>query len=101
MISIVIPAYNEAESIPRLYQEIEAAASASEWDIEVIFVDDGSSDGTWAAVEALAERDPRVHAIRFRYFDPVARRAGLPPDVAALVEQLSADSADFADSGRD
>jgi len=66
MISIVIPAYNEAESIPRLYQEIDAAASASEWDIEVIFVDDGSSDGTWAAIEALAERDPRVRAIRFR-----------------------------------
>jgi glycosyltransferase involved in cell wall biosynthesis len=66
MISIVIPAYNEAESIPRLYQEIEAAASASEWDIEVIFVDDGSTDGTWAAIEALAERDPRVRAIRFR-----------------------------------
>jgi glycosyltransferase involved in cell wall biosynthesis len=66
MISIVIPAYNEAESIPRLYQEIEAAASASEWDMEVIFVDDGSSDGTWAAIEALAERDPRVRAIRFR-----------------------------------
>jgi len=66
MISIVIPAYNEAESIPRLYQEIDAAASASEWDIEVIFVDDGSSDGTWAAIEALAQRDPRVRAIRFR-----------------------------------
>jgi len=66
MISIVIPAYNEAESIPRLYQEIEATASASEWDMEVIFVDDGSSDGTWAAIEALAERDPRVRAIRFR-----------------------------------
>jgi glycosyltransferase involved in cell wall biosynthesis len=66
MISIVIPAYNEAESIPRLYEEIEATASASEWDIEVIFVDDGSSDGTWAAIEALAERDPRVRAIRFR-----------------------------------
>ena len=66
MISIVIPAYNEAESIPRLFQEIEATASASEWDIEVIFVDDGSTDGTWAAIEALAERDPRVRAIRFR-----------------------------------
>lgn len=66
MISIVIPAYNEAESIPRLYQEIDAAASASEWDIEVIFVDDGSTDGTWAAIEALAQRDPRVRAIRFR-----------------------------------
>jgi len=66
MISIVIPAYNEAESIPRLYQEIEATASASEWDMEVIFVDDGSSDGTWAAIEALAQRDPRVRAIRFR-----------------------------------
>jgi glycosyltransferase involved in cell wall biosynthesis len=66
MISIIIPAYNEAESIPRLYQEIEATASASEWDMEVIFVDDGSSDGTWAAIEALAERDPRVRAIRFR-----------------------------------
>lgn len=66
MISIIIPAYNEAESIPRLYQEIEATASASEWDMEVIFVDDGSTDGTWAAIEALAERDPRVRAIRFR-----------------------------------
>jgi len=66
MISIVIPAYNEVESIPRLYQEIEAVASASEWDIEVIFVDDGSTDGTWAAIEALAQRDPRVRAIRFR-----------------------------------
>jgi glycosyltransferase involved in cell wall biosynthesis len=66
MISFVIPAYNEQESIERLHAEIDAVAREAKWDIELIFVDDGSTDGTWNVIEVLAARDARVRALRFR-----------------------------------
>jgi glycosyltransferase involved in cell wall biosynthesis len=67
MISVVIPLYNEAESLNTLHAELDRVFSeAGIGPAEFIFVDDGSRDGSWPVVRALAEGDPRVRAIRFR-----------------------------------
>jgi glycosyltransferase involved in cell wall biosynthesis len=66
MISLVIPVYNECESLPRLHGEIREAAQRAALDVEVVFVDDGSRDRSWEAIAGLARRDARVRAVRFR-----------------------------------
>lgn len=65
-ISVVIPVYNEEESIQPLYDALTAQLNTIGQPYEVIFVDDGSRDGSFDRVTALHERDPRVRAIRFR-----------------------------------
>jgi glycosyltransferase involved in cell wall biosynthesis len=67
MISVVIPVYNEEGSLESLHRELsQAFARGVPGSVEFIFVDDGSRDGSWAALQRLAVRDPRVRAIRFR-----------------------------------
>ncbi|OJW22693.1 MAG: glycosyltransferase [Planctomycetales bacterium 71-10] len=66
MISVVIPVYNEEESLPALHRELDAAFARLGGEVEFLFVDDGSRDGSWRAVADLSRRDPRVRAIRFR-----------------------------------
>lgn len=65
-ISVVIPIYNEEESIPPLYQALTAALEKIGKTYEIIFVDDGSSDGSYAALCRLADADKRVKVIQFR-----------------------------------
>jgi glycosyltransferase involved in cell wall biosynthesis len=66
MISIVIPAYNEKDSLGLLVDEIADVVRKANLDVEIVFVDDGSRDGSWAVVTELAQRDARVRGIRFR-----------------------------------
>lgn len=67
MISVVIPVYNEAESLVELHGQLDAVfASAAMGPVEFLFVDDGGRDGSWGVIADLARRDPRVRAIRFR-----------------------------------
>ena len=65
-LSIVVPVYDELESIPRLYESLTAALGRLGKTYELIVVDDGSTDGTFAALTALAERDERLKLIQFR-----------------------------------
>lgn len=65
-ISAVIPAYNEAESLPALHAELIAALEASGRTWEIVYVDDGSRDGTDRAIAALCEGDRRVRAVSLR-----------------------------------
>src|SRR5438552_16200243 len=65
-LSLVIPVYNEAESLEGLYWELDQVAHAEGYELDVIFVDDGSSDGSWRAIAELAGRDLHVRGIRFR-----------------------------------
>jgi glycosyltransferase involved in cell wall biosynthesis len=66
MISIVIPVFNEKESLTLLEAEIAETARKASLDLDVIFVDDGSSDGSWAVISELAHQHGWVRGIRFR-----------------------------------
>ena len=65
-ISIVIPLYNEAESLPELYNWIEKVMRKEGFSYEVIFVDDGSTDNSWETIKTLKQNHPEVKALRFR-----------------------------------
>jgi glycosyltransferase involved in cell wall biosynthesis len=66
LLSIVIPAYNEVESLPVLAGEIRAVCEREGISYEAIVIDDGSKDGTFACVETLSAADPRIKGIQFR-----------------------------------
>lgn len=65
-ISIVVPVYNEEESLKELQAWIREALSPKKLDYEVIMVDDGSNDGSWTVIQELAARNAEVKGIRFR-----------------------------------
>jgi glycosyltransferase involved in cell wall biosynthesis len=65
-LSIVVPVYNEEENIASLYQQLTAVLEPLGRDYEIICVDDGSSDRSFAMLAELAERDPRIKVIQFR-----------------------------------
>ncbi|MGA3244276.1 MAG: glycosyltransferase family 2 protein [Bacteroidota bacterium] len=65
-LSIVIPLLDEEESIGELYAQILAATDPLKKPIEMIFVDDGSTDGSFSVLQELHKKDPRVKVIRFR-----------------------------------
>ncbi len=96
-LSIVTPAYNEAENLPRLYERVQAL----DWrglglDFELLIVDDHSTDGTPAVIDALTARDPRVKSLRFsRNFGSHAGcTAGLEHATGAAAIVLAADLQD-------
>ncbi len=64
-ISVVIPLYNEAESLPELYAWIKRVMDAHSFSHEIIFVDDGSTDHSWQIITNLKQQDSSVHGIRF------------------------------------
>ena len=66
-ISVVIPLYNEAESLPELFSWIERVMKENQFSYEVIFINDGSTDNSWEVIEALKEQAPEVvRAVKFR-----------------------------------
>ncbi len=65
-ISVVVPLYNEAESLPELYAWIERVMQANGLSFEVIFVNDGSTDNSWQVIEDLRKVSEHVHGIKFR-----------------------------------
>jgi dolichol-phosphate mannosyltransferase len=66
MLSVVIPALDEAASLPQLVSELERVADANGYDLQAIVVDDGSTDDTWPTICRLAAGDSRVLGIRLR-----------------------------------
>lgn len=65
-LSVVIPVYNEEESLPPLAEKLGAVLDRLPFAAEVIFVDDGSTDGSFAVIESLHQQDPRIRAVGFR-----------------------------------
>ena len=65
-LTIIVPLFNEAESLPELVRWINRTLDGRGWEYEIIMVDDGSTDGSWTVVRELAEADGRIHGIRFR-----------------------------------
>jgi glycosyltransferase involved in cell wall biosynthesis len=78
-ISVIVPCYNEEEVLPQLFERLGAAAGAWGMDYEVICVDDGSRDRTWALLRARHEADPRWRSISFarNFGHQIAVSAGL------------------------
>ncbi|MCF0233745.1 MAG: glycosyltransferase family 2 protein, partial [Thermoguttaceae bacterium] len=101
--SLVIPVFNEEESLRELYGEIDAVAKEQGANIEIIFIDDGSRDTSWSIIETLAASDSRVRGIRFRRnFGKAAAldvgfRAATLPIVITLDADLQDDPAEIPD----
>lgn len=96
-ITVVVPLYNEAESLPELYGWIDRVCSNHNLTYEVIFVNDGSTDASWNIIERLASEHDEVHGIKFR------RNYGKSPALFCGFEQAQGDvvitmDADLQDS---
>ncbi len=65
-ISVVVPLLNEEESLPELEAWIRKVMEANQFSYEIILVDDGSTDGSWAVIESLQQLNPSVKGIKFR-----------------------------------
>ena len=93
-LSIVVPVYNEEENIPLLHQAITNAVGPLDLAWEVILVDDGSKDGSLAALEQLADADPlhvRVVQLRRNFGQTAAIAAGIDYSCGEVVVLLDAD----------
>jgi len=100
LFSIVVPLYNEEENIPELYRRLTAVmnrlTSEETGDYEIILVDDGSSDQTWALVQELREKDSRVKGISFsrNFGHHIAITAGLDHAKAQTIILMDGDLQD-------
>jgi hypothetical protein len=109
-LSVIVPLYNEQESVRPLYDAIVQAVDQLGLHYEMVFVDDGSRDDTVAIADSLARRDPRLRIVKFRrnYGQTAAMAAGIehahgevlvtmdgdlqndPADIALLLQQIDA-----------
>ncbi len=98
-ISVVVPLFNEAESLPELAAWIDRVAAAHGLSYEVILVDDGSTDDSWAVVERLKERYSAVRGISFRrnYGKSAALYCGFEAAEGEVVFTMDADLQDSPD----
>lgn len=98
-ISVVIPAKDEAESIPELGAWIDRVLKANQLSYEVIFIDDGSSDGTWEAMRQLHSSNPSIKAIRFNrnFGKSAALHTGFRAAQGEVVITMDADLQDSPD----
>src|SRR5437870_2246441 len=96
MLSIVIPVYDENASLPELHAEIAGLADRERLEVEVLFVDDGSRDGSWETICDLARRDGRVRGLRLRrnFGKAAALSAGFRAARGEVVMTLDADLQD-------
>ncbi len=92
-LSIVIPIKDESENIPRLHERINAALRDFAESYEIVLVDDGSTDGSFAAMEELAVRDARVKVVRLRrnYGQSAALQAGIDHAEGAIIVTMDGD----------
>jgi glycosyltransferase involved in cell wall biosynthesis len=96
LISIVIPVLNEQDSLALLHAEIAQIAQKAALEVEVVFVDDGSRDGSWQAILALSQQHGYVRGIRFRrnFGKSAALSAGFAATKGDIMMTLDADLQD-------
>ncbi len=98
-ISVVIPLYNEEESLPELFEWIRRVMTANKFSYEVIFVNDGSTDKSWDTVMELRKDNPEVKGIKFRrnYGKSAALFCGFEKAQGDVVITMDADLQDSPD----
>lgn len=98
-ISIIVPLFNEEESLPHLEAWIDKVMRANGFSYEVIMVDDGSKDGSWTAIERLSSANPCVKGVKFRrnYGKSAALNVGFEHAKGDVVVTMDADLQDSPD----
>jgi len=98
-VSIVVPLFNEDESLPELCSWIESVANAHQLSFEVILVDDGSTDNSWKVIEEIHQRDNRFKGIKFQrnYGKSAALNEGFKATQGDVVITMDADMQDSPD----
>ena len=98
-ISVVIPFFNEAESLPELSAWIERVMKENGFSYEVLMIDDGSTDGSWDIVKGLSAANPAIHGISFRrnYGKSAALYCGFAKAEGDVVITMDADLQDSPD----
>ncbi|MGN0224916.1 MAG: glycosyltransferase family 2 protein [Prevotella sp.] len=98
-ISVVIPLFNEAESLPELYSWIERVMKENNFSFEVIFVNDGSTDNSWKVITELSHKSENVKGIKFRrnYGKSPALFCGFKEAKGDVVITMDADLQDSPD----
>ena len=98
-ISIIVPLFNEAESLTPLYEWIERVMKAHQFSYEVIFVNDGSTDDSWRVITELQLKSDAVHGISFRrnYGKSPALYCGFKRAQGDVVITMDADLQDSPD----
>ena len=98
-ISIIIPLYNEAESLSELHAWITRVMQQNGFSYEIIFIDDGSNDDSWKIIEAMSHYDEHVKAIKFRrnYGKAAALNTGFEASTGEVVITMDADLQDSPD----
>jgi glycosyltransferase involved in cell wall biosynthesis len=92
-ISVVIPVYNEFEALAELHSELTDALDRLGQSSEIIFVDDGSSDGSGTILDGLTQSDPRIQVVHFRrnYGQTAALMAGFQHSTGEVIIPMDAD----------
>jgi glycosyltransferase involved in cell wall biosynthesis len=95
-LSVVVPVFNERESVPELYRRLTAALAGVASSFEIVLVDDGSNDGSWEIIRELAARDSRVKGLSFsrNFGHQMAFTAGLDHADGDAVVIMDADLQD-------
>ena len=98
-ISVVVPLYNEEESLPHLIEWIERVMNENNFSYEVLLIDDGSKDNSWSVIESLMERNPNVKGVKFRrnYGKSAALNVGFERVNGDVVITMDADLQDSPD----
>ncbi|MEN9987093.1 MAG: hypothetical protein RLZZ585_132 [Bacteroidota bacterium] len=98
-VSIVIPLLNESESLPELHRWIQSVMNDHSLSYEVIFIDDGSKDGSWKIIEDLRRIDTHVKGIKFQrnYGKSAALHVGFEKAIGKVVITMDADLQDSPD----
>lgn len=96
LVSVVVPVYFNAATLPELVERVDAAADRLRHELELVFVDDGSADESFAVLERLAARNPRIRALRLsrNFGSNAAILAGLTHARGDAVVVLAADLQD-------
>ena len=98
-ISVIIPLYNEAESLPELEQWIARVMADNGFSYEILFINDGSTDDSWDVIRRLAESNPAVKGVSFRrnYGKSPALNTGFVRAQGDVIITMDADLQDSPD----